>query len=76
MGEIMHHGKPAVKVNAKKIVWSNTAKSAKYNIDGDEEWVPHSLCTFTKNEEYTRVGDIPGTLVIQEWFYNKLFPNG
>lgn len=72
------NGKRAVKVNAEKILWSNTDKAAKYRIDGDEEWVPHSQSKFTPEGDTAknRRGDIPGTLLISEWFYTKLFPNG
>ena len=76
--DITLNDKPAVKVNAEKVVWGNTNKASLYDIDGDEEWIPKSLCKFTQTGDphSTEKGNIPGTLVIAEWFYNKLFPNG
>lgn len=74
--DITLHGKAAVKVNAKRVTWGSTSRSTLYNIDGDETWVPNSLCEFTPNSESNTVGDTPGTLVIVEWKYNQLFPNG
>lgn len=78
MGDILLHGKRAVKVNAEKVVWANTSKASQYNIDGDKVWLPNSHCQFTKtgHPNSTKSGDIPGTLVIAEWLYNKTFPNG
>jgi hypothetical protein len=76
MNDITLHGKPAVKVNAKKVIWANTEKSKLYDIDGDEAWIPNSLCKFTADENWDKSGDIPGTLIIVEWKYNQIFPNG
>lgn len=76
MGEITHKGKKAVRVNAKEIMWASTDKSQKYDIDGDEVWVPRSLSKFTESEDSSKKSQGHGTLVIQEWFYNQLFPNG
>ncbi len=58
------HGKRAVKVNAKYVLWGVSEKAKLYNIDGDEIWVPNSVCEYNKKDE---------TLIIEEWFYNKLF---
>jgi len=80
------NGKRAVKVNAKKVIWGRKqgGKAQLYNVDGDQKWIPDSLCMFKEDEEFTKKaaenkgfsGDIPGTLLIEEWFYKKLFPNG
>jgi hypothetical protein len=64
VSNIFLHEKPAVKVNAKIVTWGVTDKAKLYNIDGDEKWIPNSLCKFDEKE---------GTLTIEEWFYNKLF---
>ena len=58
------HGKRAVKVNANHVMWGVGEKAKLYNIDGDERWIPNSLCEYNKEEK---------TLVIEEWFYNKMF---
>jgi hypothetical protein len=78
MAEITLNGQRAVKVNAEKILWANSEKAAQYDIDGDKEWIPNSLCKFTQTGDpnKTAKGNVPGTLIIVEWFYNKLFPNG
>jgi hypothetical protein len=60
------NGKRAVKVNAKPIMWGASNKARLYNIDGDEKWVPRSISKYNEKE---------GTLIIEEWFYDKLFPN-
>ena len=60
------HGNSAVKVNAKKVMWGITDKARLYDIDGGEKWIPNSLCKYNDEEK---------TLVIEEWFYNKLFEN-
>jgi hypothetical protein len=70
------HGKPAIKVNAARVTWGSTSKSKLYNIDGDKEWIPNSLCEFTPDSDSNTVGDTPGTLVVVEWKYNQMFPNG
>lgn len=61
------NGCRAVKVNAKPIMWGASKKARLYNIDGDEVWVPRSLSKYDEKE---------GTLLIEEWFYNRLFENG
>jgi hypothetical protein len=66
MPNIFLHGKNVVKVNAKKVMWGMTTRAQLYNIDGDEKWVPNSLCEYNDKEK---------SLIIEEWFYNKLFPN-
>ncbi len=80
------HGKRAVKINAKRIMWGSKIKDAKaklYDIDGDKKWVPISLSEFSISKESqeqldrgVHAGDITGELIIEEWFYKKLFPNG
>jgi len=64
VSNIFLHEKPAVKVNAKIVTWGVTDKAKLYNIDGDEKWIPNSLCEYNDKEK---------TLIIEEWFYNKLF---
>jgi hypothetical protein len=64
MSDVFLHGKRAIKVNAQIVLWGVTPKAKLYNIDGDEQWIPNSLCEFDEKEN---------TLVIEEWFYNKLF---
>lgn len=64
MSNIFLHEKPAVKVNAEFVLWGVTLKAKLYNIDGDEKWIPNSLCEYNDEEN---------TLIIEEWFYNKLF---
>jgi hypothetical protein len=64
MNDVFLHGKRAIKVNAQIVLWGVTPKAKLYNIDGDEQWIPNSLCEFDEKEN---------TLVIEEWFYNKLF---
>jgi hypothetical protein len=64
MSDVFLHGKRAIKVNAKIVLWGVTSKAKLYNIDGDERWIPNSLCEFDEKEN---------TLLIEEWFYNKLF---
>ena len=64
MSNVFLHGKRAVKVNAKFILWGITDKAKLYSIDGDEKWVPNSLCEYDRKNK---------TLVIEEWFYNKMF---
>jgi len=74
--EVLLNGKRAVKVNAKKVIWGNTAKAKLYNIDGDEKWVPIALSKFDRTDPNQNRGDLDGVLTIEEWFYKKLFPNG
>jgi len=64
MNDIFLHGKRAVKVNAKMVMWGITDKARLYDIDGDKRWIPNSLCKYDEKE---------GALVIEEWFYNKIF---
>jgi hypothetical protein len=66
MSDIFLHGNRAVKVNAKSKMWGVTDAARLYNIDGDDKWIPNSLCEYNEKE---------GTLIIEEWFYNKLFNN-
>ena len=74
--DITLNGKPAIKVNAKRVTWGSTPKSVLYDIDGDEKWVPKSLCEFTPASRTNTVGHTPGTLIVVEWKYNQMFPNG
>ncbi|MBP9790842.1 MAG: hypothetical protein KBD57_09900 [Bacteroidia bacterium] len=74
--EVLLNGKRAVKVNAKMIIWGKTDKAKKYNIDGDEKWVPISLSKFERTNPNQCRGDLDGVLTIEEWFYKKLFPEG
>jgi hypothetical protein len=67
MNETVLNGRPAIKVNAKHVMWGATDKAMLYDIDGDQKWVPRKVSKFNKQE---------GTLLIEEWFYNKLFPKG
>lgn len=69
------NGKSAIKIAAEKVLWSNTPKAAKYRINGIEEWVPHSQSKWIQKPDLGNniVGGIPGTLIIAEWLYNKLF---
>lgn len=83
ISEITLNGKPAVKVNAKQILWGNTNRAQLYDIDGDKRWVPFSVSKFEKSKQSQEQldrgfhkGDVTGTLIIEQWFYNKLFPNG
>jgi hypothetical protein len=69
------NGKPAVKINCKRVVWGNTSKAILFKIGEHEKWVPLSVSRFDKSENYNGVGDIPGTLVVEEWFYNKFLKN-
>jgi len=64
MSDMFLHGKRAIKVNAQIVLWGVASKAKLYNIDGDERWIPNSLCEFDEKEN---------TLIIEEWFYNKLF---
>lgn len=64
MSDIFLHGNRAVKVNATKVMWGITGKARLYNIDGDEKWIPNSVHEYNGKEK---------TLIIEEWFYNKLF---
>jgi len=66
MTNIFLHGKPAVKVHAKVVLWGNTSTSQLYNIDGDKRWIPNKLCAYNDEEK---------TLIIEDWFYHKLFEN-
>lgn len=63
MSTILLHGRPAVKVNAKKVMWGGTAKAQLYNINGEEKWVPNSLSKYNDKKE---------VLTIEEWFYNRM----
>ena len=77
MTQVTLKEKSAIKVNAMIVIWGVTPKAKLYNIDGDEVWIPNSLCEFTESPDNNKnEGDIEGTLIIQEWFYKKLFPNG
>lgn len=86
ISEITLNGKPAVKVFAKQILWGSKVQGAKaklYDIDGDKKWVPFSVSKFEKSKESQEQldrgfhkGDVTGTLIIEQWFFNKLFPNG
>jgi hypothetical protein len=66
MSNVFLHGKPAVKVNGEFVLWGVTDKAKLYNIDGDEKWIPNSLCEYNDKEK---------SLIIEEWFYNKIFEN-
>ena len=68
------HGKSAIATKAERILWANSSKAAKYRVNGIEEWVPNSICKWIQDEiGDSHIGDIPGRLIIAEWFYNKLF---
>lgn len=58
--------KPAVKVNAKPVMWGATDKSRLYNIDGEEKWVLKRCSKYNSEEK---------TLIIEKWLYKRLFPN-
>jgi hypothetical protein len=64
MSNVFLHGKPAVKVNGEFVLWGVTDKAKLYNIGGNEKWLPNSLCEYNDKEK---------SLIIEEWFYNKLF---
>lgn len=64
------NGKPAVKLKAKMVIWGRTNKAHLYEVNGAEHWIPDSVCTFDK-EPHNGIGNISGTLTIQEWYYNK-----
>lgn len=64
MADVTLNEKPAVKVNAKPVMWGSTKKARLYDIDGDEKWVSRKCSKFNKEEQ---------TLIIEEWLYNKLF---
>lgn len=58
-------GLPAVKINAKLVVRGK--KSNLYYCEGDEVWIPNSLCQYDdKNKE----------LLIQEWKYEQMVEDG
>ena len=63
MSAILLHGRPAVKVNAKKVMWGVTPKANLYNINGEEKWVPNTLSKYNDKKE---------VLTIEEWFYNRM----
>lgn len=68
------NGKPAIEIDAEKVLWTNSPKAAKYRVNGIEEWVPNSQSKWNQDKiGNSHIGDIPGTLVIVEWLYNKLF---
>jgi hypothetical protein len=65
--DVTLHGKRAVKVNAETVMWGVSEKAQLFNIDGEERWVPKSLSEYNEKEK---------TLIIEEWFYNKIFKDG
>jgi hypothetical protein len=71
MSEITLNGKRAVKVNAKHVTWGASDKALLFDIDGDERWVPRSVSKFDVTDSKKQ----EGTLLIEEWFYKKLFPD-
>lgn len=65
--QVLHDDKPAVKIDAVLIREAPSGKSALYDCEGDEVWVPHSVSNYNPDQE---------TLIIQEWFYNQLVEEG
>lgn len=61
------HDKPAVKIHAFAVVPSPSGKCSLYNCEGDKVWIPNSLCKYDAEHK---------TLLIEEWFYNKLVSEG
>lgn len=81
--ELTLNGKRAVRVNAKVVTWGTTSKAKLYDIDGDQKWVPNSVSKFENSKESQEQlergvhrGNITGTLLIEEWFFKRLFPTG
>jgi len=67
MSAIILNDKPAVKVNAKPIMWGSTEKARLFDIDGDQRWV---------SRKYSHFNEDKNTLVIEEWLFKKMFPKG
>ena len=65
MEELTINGKPAVKIRETKIM--STKKALYLNCEGDEVWIPRSLCVFNDDEQ---------TVLVSEWFYENKFPEG
>ena len=72
---LLLHNKSAVKVNAKHVMWGVTEKACMYSINGDIRWVPKKHSKFTLHKEQKFSGHDYGELIIEEWLYNRLFPN-
>jgi len=63
MSGITLHGKSAIEIPVKLVLWGNTSKSRLYKFEWGQKWVPNSLCKYNDESK---------TLIIEEWFYNKL----
>lgn len=63
--EIEVGGRPAVRIFAE--MKAETDKAYLMNCEGDEVWIPKSVC------RYNPAAD---TVDIQDWFFTKTFPNG
>ena len=64
MEDLTINGKPAVKINAHKIM--STKEALYLKCEGDEVWMPKSQCEFNNQEN---------TVLVSEWFYNNKFPD-
>lgn len=61
MTPITLNDKTAVKIKA-KLIWQSD-KTNLYDCEGSRVWIPKKLSYYDENEK---------TLIIEEWFYNKL----
>lgn len=57
---------PAVKIFARRLVDKPAFKAVLYDCEGDKKWIPRKV---------SKYNDKDGTLLIEEWFYNKEFKN-
>ena len=62
---LLLNDKPAVKVFALKV--QAVGQASLYDCEGDEVWVPNSVCQYNESEE---------TLLIEEWWYVKATREG
>lgn len=64
---VVLHGKTAVKIKATKIGNSKSGLSSLYDCEGDNVWIPNSVCWYDSFVD---------TLVIEEWWFNKAVNEG
>ena len=65
MNDLTLHDKTAVKIKAKRKKILD--KASLFDCEGDEVWVPNSLCEYISDVE---------ELTIEEWFYTQLVEEG
>lgn len=68
MKAILLDGKPSYIIKAiKKSTIYQSMKSTLYDCEGDEVWIPNSLCKYNPEK---------CTLIVHKWFYDKLVRDG